>query len=720
MSLPTRLAWCFALWLGPAVFPLPTAGQSPDYPATRRDSTLDGYFGTPVADPYRWLENLTSRETAGWIAAQNALTARYLDGLPQRDAIRARLTELWDYPKVTIPVRWAGRVFYRKNTGLQRQSVLYSRSTLGSPPRELLDPNKLSPDGSIAFADYSVSPDGRFLAYALAEGGSDFRQVHVRDLASGRDLPDTVRWVKFSDIEWTRDGRGFFYSRFPAPKPGEELSGSNRNQRVYYHVVGTEQERDRLIYARPDHPDWFMVPLMSEDGRYLCVYTTKGVSKNRLFYADLESPRKPRIEAPVVPLLEDEESEYIPLGTIGRTLYLLTDYEAPKRRIVAMQLPDTARAHWRTIVPESENVLEDARLVGGQIVVHYLVEVRSQLSIFATSGRYLGRIALPEIGTVGGFDGRIDTPELFYAFTSYLSPTTVYRYDLKTGRSMPFDRPTVAFDPSRYETRQIFYASKDGTRVPMFITGRKDLARDGMNPTLLYGYGGFSASIQPNYSPAVLAWLELGGIYAVPNLRGGGEYGEEWHRAGMLERKQNVFDDFVSAAEYLVRERYTSPAKLAIQGGSNGGLLVGAAMTQRPDLFAVALPAVGVMDMLRYQRFTGGWFWESEYGSSTDSTAFQYLIKYSPLHNLKPGTCYPATLVTTADHDDRVVPSHSYKFTAALQAAQGCSRPALIRIETQGSHGYRPTDKLIAQAADLWAFTAKNLQLSIPATPVQP
>jgi len=720
MSRRGRIAWCFALLLGLAVVPVPAAGQALDYPASRRDTTRDRYFGTSVADPYRWLESLTSRETADWITSQNALTARYLEGLSQREAIRARLTELWNYPKVTIPVRSAGRLFYRKNTGLQRQSVLYTRPTLGSPPRELLDPNKLSPDGSIAFADYSVSPDGRFLAYALAEGGSDFRQVHVRDLASGRDFPDTVRWVKFSDIEWTRDGRGFFYSRFPAPKPGEELSGSNRNQRVYYHVAGTGQEQDRLIYARPDHPDWFMVPFVSEDGRHLLVYTTKGVSKNRLFHADLESPRKPRIEAPVVPLLEDEESEYIPLGTIGRTLYLLTDYEAPKRRIVALQLPDTARAHWRTIVPESENVIEFAQLAGGRIVVHYLVDVRSRLSLFGPTGRPLGRIALPGIGTVSGFEGRNDTPELFYAFTSYLSPTTVYRHDMTTGRSVPFERPTTAFDPSRYETRQVFYTSKDGTRVPMFITGRREPARDGMNPTLLYGYGGFAASIQPSYSPAVLAWLELGGLYAVPNLRGGGEYGEEWHRAGMQERKQNVFDDFIAAAEYLIRERYTSPAKLAIQGGSNGGLLVGAAMTQRPDLFAVALPAVGVMDMLRYQLFTGGAYWESEYGSSTDSTAFQYLIKYSPLHNLKLGTCYPATLVTTADYDDRVVPSHSYKFTAALQAAQGCSRPTLIRIETQGSHNYRPTDKLIAQAADLWAFTAANLEISTPARPVRP
>jgi prolyl oligopeptidase len=720
MSLPTRLAWCFALWLGLAAFPMPTAGQSLDYPATRRDTTLDRYFGTSVPDPFRWLEGLTSRETADWIAAQNALTARYLDSLPQRDAIRARLTELWNYPKVSLPVRSAGRLFYRKNTGLQRQSVLYSRSSVRSPPRELLDPNKLSPDGSIAFADYAVSPDGRFIAYALAEGGSDFRQVHIRNLESGRELSDTVRWVKFSDIEWTRDGRGFFYSRFPTPPPGQELSASNQNQRVYYHAVGTGQEQDRLIYARPDHPDWFMVPLVSEDGRHLLVFTTKGVSKNRLYYADLRSPKQPRIDAPIVPLLEDEESEYIPLGTIGSTLYVLTDFQAPKRRIVAIELPDTARAHWRTIVPESENVIEDARLAGGRLVAHYLVDVRSHLALFGPTGRPMGRIALPGIGTVSGLDGRSDTPELFYAFTSYLSPTTVYRYDMKAGRSAPFEPPRTAFDPSRYETRQVFYASKDGTRVPMFITGRRDLSRNGMNPTLLYGYGGFAASIQPTYSPAVLGWLELGGIYAVPNLRGGGEYGEEWHRAGMREKKQNVFDDFIAAAEYLIGEGYTSPAKLAIQGGSNGGLLVGAGMTQRPDLFAVALPAVGVMDMLRYQEFTGGSYWESEYGSSEDQDAFQYLFKYSPLHNLKAGTCYPATLVTTADHDDRVVPSHSYKFTAALQAAQGCSRPALIRIETQGSHGYRPTDKLIAQAADVWAFTAANMNLPVPIRPIQP
>jgi prolyl oligopeptidase len=715
-----RLLCSLTLSLVMSAVSRPAYGQSLEYPATHRDPTVDNYFGVAIRDPYRWLERLRSPETADWIAAENALTYGYLGGLPQREAIRARLTELWNYPKVTVPVRSAGRLFYRKNTGLQRQSVLYVRASLGSPAREVLDPNALSPDGSIAFADFWVSPDGRYLAFALAAGGSDFRTVHVRSLETGRQLPDTVRWVKFSDIEWTRDGRGFFYSRFPEPPPGEELSGSNQNQRIYYHAVGTGQEQDRLIYARPDHPEWFMVPVLSEDGRHLFVFTTKGVSKNRLFYANLERPKQPRIGAPVVPLLDDEEAEYIPLGTMGTTLYVLTDQGAPKRRIVAIELPDTARAHWRTIVPESENVIDDARLAGGRIVAHYLIDVKSRLALFRPDGSSLGEIALPGIGTVSGFDGRIDTPELFYAFTSFLSPTTVYRYDMKTGRSTSFEPPRAPFDPGNYATTQVFFPTRDGTRIPMFLTARRDLVRDGANPTLLYAYGGFAVSIQPAYSPAVLGWLDLGGIYAVPNLRGGGEYGEEWHRAGMGEKKQNVFDDFFSAAEYLIRERYTSPAKLAIQGGSNGGLLVGAAMTQRPDLFAVALPAVGVMDMLRYQRFTGGSYWESEYGSSTDSTAFQYLIKYSPLHNLKPGTCYPATLVTTADHDDRVVPSHSYKFTAALQAAQGCNRPALIRIETQGSHGYRPTDKLIAQAADLWAFTAANLEVRVPARPVQP
>ncbi len=697
---------------------VPCLAQEPalQYPPAAKTDHRDSYFDTSVADPYRWMEDLNSPETTAWVAAENQLTFGYLDQLPGRDAIRKRLTELWDFPRVSLPTREAGRLFYLKNSGLQRQSVLYQRSSVATSASVLLDPNTLSPDGSLAFADFAVSPDGRLMAYALAQGGADLKEIHLRDLKTGQDLADLLKPVKFTVISWTRDGKGFFYSRYPKQPQGKELSGSNQGQQLFYHIAGTAQEQDRLIYERKDHPEWFVGGGVSEDGRYLEVYLGAGGTENRLYYADLKDPRHPGLSSPVVPLIDLDDAEYTILGNIGRTLYLRTDLGAPRRRIVALELPDTARAHWRTVVPEGDNVIEDAGVAGGRLYVGYLVDVRSQVRFFGFDGHPLGALELPGLGTVGGISSRNDTPELFYSFTSFLDPNTVFRYDFKTGRSTAFEAPHPAFDPSGYETKQVFYPSKDGTRIPMFVTARKGLNLDGLNPTLLYAYGGFDISILPFYSPAVMAWLEMGGVYAVPNLRGGGEYGEEWHHAGMLEKKQNVFDDFIGAAEYLIAEHYTTPERLAIEGGSNGGLLVGAVMTQRPELFAVALPAVGVMDMLRYQKFTGGAFWVPEYGSSDDSTAFQYLIRYSPLQNLKAGSCYPATLVTTADHDDRVVPSHSFKFMATLQAAQGCDHPTLIRVETEGSHGYRPTDKRIAEVADLWAFTAARLGLSpVPA-----
>ena len=699
-----------------AVVPTLSKAQSEPHPRVPRSEVVDDYFGTLVSDPYRRLEDLESAATKAFIASQNEATQTYLGRAHSRAAIRQRLTELWNYPRVGLPRREAGRLFYSRNTGLQRQSVLYTRATLSAGERAILDPNRISPDGSIALAGSRVSPDGLHLAYGLAQGGSDFSTWRVRELASGRTLTDSVAWVKFSGVNWTLDGRGFFYARYPEPERGKVLSAAAEHHRVYYHRLGTPQSSDPLVYEDPAHPDWFHWTTISEDGRYLWIRASRGGPNNRLYYIDLGTPTHPNITLPTVKLIDRDSAEYLPIGNVGDTLYLRTTLDAPRRRIVAVVLPDTSRARWRTVVPQGNDVIEDAVLAGGRLVVQYLREVNSRLVVYSRDGRELAPIALPGLGAVDGLSARNDRPELFYGFVSFLTPPSVLHYDLETGVQTPFGNVRTAFDFSRYETRQVFYPSKDGTRVPMFITARKGIRLDGSTPTLLYAYGGFAVSMTPSYSPADAGWLELGGVYAVPNLRGGGEYGEKWHRGGMRENKQTVFDDFIAAAEYLIRTKYTSSEKLAIQGSSNGGLLVGAAMTQRPDLFAVALPDVGVFDMLRYQRFTAGRFWTEEYGSAEDSTAFRYLIRYSPLHNLKPSTCYPATLLTTADHDDRVVPSHSYKFTAALQQAQSCARPVLLRVETQGSHGYIPTDKQIAEAADVLAFTVGNLGMA-PAAP---
>ncbi len=521
--------------------------------------------------------------------------------------------------------------------------------------------------------------------------------------------------MRFSSTSWTKDGKGFYYSRYPEPPKGEELKAAAAGQRLCYHRIGTDQVKDLLIYERKDLPTWFVGGGVSEDGRYLLIYFARGADRrNRLYVAGLGDPKKPNLAAPVRPLVEADDAEYAPLGNVGSVVYLSTDLDAPKRRIVSLDLRNPDRKRWKTVVPQASDAIENPLMAGDRLVLHYLVDVQSRVRFFSLDGKPQGDLALPGVGTVDGLSGRQDTAELFYEFTSPLVPASVFRYDFTTKKSAAFESARPQFDAGGYETKEVFYASKDGTRVPMFITARKDLPRDGSNPTLLYAYGGFSVSETPTYSPDVPAWLERGGVFATANLRGGAEYGEEWHRAGMLEKKQNVFDDFIAAAEYLVREKITSPEKLAIRGASNGGLLVGAAMEQRPDLFAVALPAVGVMDMLRYHRFTAGVAWMSEYGSPDDPTTFAALRAYSPLHNLKPGTCYPATLVTTADHDDRVVPSHSFKFAATLQAAQGCARPALIRIETQQSHVYAPTDRQIEELADGWAFTAANLGMATP------
>ena len=680
-------------------------------PPTAMIPVTDDHHGVLVADPYRWLENQDAAETAAWVKAQNEVTFDYLLGLPDREPLRKRLTELLDYERYSVPTSRGGRLFFLRNDGLQNQSPLYVQDSLEDSPRLLLDPNLLSPDGTVSLSVTEPSPDGHLLLYATSTSGSDWMEFRVRDVATARDLSDHLRWIKFSSGAWTRDGKGFFYGRYPAPGPDGSLVGANRDMKVYYHRLGTGQDTDVLVYERPDHPEWGFDVSVTDDGRYLVIGVWQGTDIRRQVYlADLNDPGAPDVRAEVRPLLDQFDAGYNVLGNDGSVFYFLTSSGAPRWRIVAIDAANPAPAAWREVVPQRESVLEGAALSGQTVVASYLTDARAELLQFGLDGRLLGEIALPGIGSVTGPSGERGDSRMFYAFTSYLSPATIFHYDVATGSGGVFKAPVVRFDPAKYETRQIFYSSKDGTRVPMFLTHKKGLALNGCNRTLLYAYGGFNVSLTPAFSATLIPWLEQGGVYAVPNLRGGGEYGEDWHQAGMLARKQNVFDDFIAAAEYLIREGYTTPTRLAIQGGSNGGLLVGAVMTQRPELFGVALPAVGVMDMLRFHKFTIGWAWVSEYGSADSAGQFPALKAYSPLHNLAPGTDYPATLITTADHDDRVVPGHSFKFAAALQAANGWKRPAYIRIETKAGHGAgKPISKVIEEQADIYAFILANL-----------
>jgi prolyl oligopeptidase len=703
-----RVALSFAALLATTFAAQAAPPTKVTYPQPRRDNVVDNYFGTKVPAPYRWMEDLNSPELAKWVAEENKLTFAYLDQIPERDWMKQRLTKLWNYEKVSVPRMDAGKLFFSKNSGLQNQSVVYEQASLTAQPHELIDPNKLSPDGSLALQGYDPSHDGNDLAYALSEGGSDWETIHVRDLAQGKDLPDRVKWVKFSGISWTNDNKGFFYSRYPEPPRGEAIQNRVENQALYYHKLGTPQSADRKIYARPDLPEWIIGGQVSEDGRYLFISLVNGTStNNELFYADLGDPAHPDIGAKIQPLFTANDAEYAPLGNIGDTLFVQTTKDAPNRKVVSFKFSDPT--HWRTVVPGTRNVIENSLLAGGDVAVQYLVDAKSEVKLFGTDGRPKATLALPGIGSVVGLSGRNDSKQLFYGFTSYLYPTTVYRYDIASGKTNTFAKPKVDFDPSQYETKQVFYKSRDGTRVPMFITARKGVKLDGSNPTILYAYGGFDINITPGFSPMLPVWLEMGGVYAVANLRGGGEYGEAWHHAGMLSNKQNVFDDFAYAAKYLIAQKYTSTPHLGIQGYSNGGLLVGASITENPKLFGAAYGGAGVMDMLRYQKFSGGALWAPEYGTSDDPKAFKWLAKFSPVQNVRDGTCYPPTIITTADHDDRVVPSHSYKFVARLQHAQGCDNPILLRVETKTSHGYMPTDKRIAQTADVWAFMAWNL-----------
>jgi prolyl oligopeptidase len=697
---------------------MPYSKKRLTYPSCRQSNQADNYHGTLVADPYRWLEDPDSEETKTWIEAENKVTFAYLSEIPAREKIKQRLTKLWDYEKYGIPFKEGEslgdgsteRYFYFKNDGLQNQSVLYTLKTLDAQPRVLLDPNKLSEDGTIALAGLSISEDGKLLAYGLSASGSDWQEWKVRDVETGEDLQDQLNWIKFSGASWTHDHKGFFYSRYDEPNKKTKLEDVNYYQKLYYHRLGTPQSEDVLIYHRPDQKEWGFSGDVTEDGRYLIISVWLGTDpKNLVFYKDLTNPN-----AEVIELVNQFEADYSFIDNDDSVFYFRTDLNAPRGRVIAIDPKNPASENWREIIPQSAETLESVGILNNQFVADYLQDAYTQIKIFDLKGAFIREVELPGIGSAGGFGGKRNDTETFYSFTSFTTPGTIYRYNMVTGKSEVFRQPKVDFNPDNYETKQIFYHSKDGTPVPMFITHKKGIQLDGNNPTYLYAYGGFNASMTPSFSVSLLVWLEMGGVYAMPNIRGGGEYGEEWHQAGMKEKKQNVFDDFIAAAEWLIANKYTKPAKLAIAGGSNGGLLVGACMTQRPDLFGAALPAVGVMDMLRFHKFTIGWAWTSEYGSPDNPEEFKALYAYSPLHNIKPDTAYPATLITTADHDDRVVPAHSFKFAAALQAAQAGDAPTLIRIETKAGHGAgKPTAKIIEEASDKWAFLVRTLDVEV-------
>jgi prolyl oligopeptidase len=674
-----------------------------NYPPAPHCETVDDYHGRQVADPFRWLEDIDSPETGAWIAAQNELTEHYLAAVPRRAEIRRRLEHIWNYERFSAPSREGRQYAFYKNSGLQNQSVLYVAPALDAPARVLIDPNLFSADGTVALSGLAFSHDGERVAYAVSTSGSDWLEWHVRDVAGGTDLGDRVQWSKFSGAAWRADGSGFYYSRYDQPVDAH-FKAANYFHKLYFHRLGTPQADDVLVYERPDHKDWNVAPVVSEDGRWLIIYVSEGTEpRNRVFVQDLAEGGE------VVELLPDADGKYEYLGNDADRFYFQTTRDAPRGRIVSI---DLGRRNVKELVAEQADALDGVSIYGDLIVAHYLHDAHSLVRLYDLNGNDLGEIPLPGLGTVGGFQGKRSDTEAFFSFTSYTAPATVYRYDFASRQTSTVFRPAVDFDPGKYTSEQVFFTSKDGTRVPMIATYRKDTVFDGSAPTLLYGYGGFDISLTPAFSPATLVWLEMGGIYAVANLRGGGEYGEEWHLAGTRDRKQNVFDDFIAAARYLITNKYTRPDKLAIMGGSNGGLLVGAVMTQAPELFGAALPAVAVMDMLRFQKFTIGWAWTSDYGSSDDPEQFEWLFAYSPLHNLRSGIAYPPTLVTTADHDDRVFPGHSFKFAARLQEVQSGDAPVLIRIESKAGHGAgKPTAKVIAEVADRYAFLVRVLDI---------
>jgi prolyl oligopeptidase len=678
-----------------------------EYPKTKKSEQFDDYHGTRVADPYRWLEDDNSAETKAWVEAQNKVTFAYLNQIPEREQIKKRLTELWNYEKYSAPFKRGDKYFYYKNDGLQNQSVLYVADSLNDKGRVLLDPNKLSADGTVALSGLSISDDGKLMAYGLANAGSDWQEWHFMNVETGEKLPDVLKNIKFSGASWTLDGKGVYYSRYPEADAKSKLSGENFFQKLYFHRLGTPQSEDTLIYERPEDKEKFVGGFVSEDGKWLIINVGKGTAPmNMVYVKDLTKK-----DSPIMPVVDRLEADYSFIGNDGSKFYFRTDKNAPRGRVVMVDVADKD-LKWTEIIPQAAETLGGVDFINNQFVGNYLKDAYTQFRIYDINGKFVRNVELPGIGSAGGFGGKRFDTETFYTYSSFNAPPTIYRYDMKTGKSEIFRKADVKFNPADYEVKQVFYNSKDGTRVPMFIVHKKGLKLDGNNPTLLYGYGGFNVNMTPGFSVARLIWLENGGVWAMPNLRGGGEYGEEWHSAGTKLKKQNVFDDFIAAAEYLIKEKYTQPSKLAISGGSNGGLLVGAVLNQRPDLFGAALPAVGVMDMLRFHRFTIGRAWTSDYGSAENPEEFKALYAYSPLHNIKK-IKYPAVLVTTADHDDRVVPAHSFKYAATLQEMQAGDAPVLIRIETKAGHGAgKPTAKIIEEQADIYGFLMKNLGMT--------
>ena len=678
------------------------------YPAAKRVDVVDDYHGVKVADPYRWLEDTNSPETKAWVEAENKVTEAYFARIPQREKIRARLTELFNYERYNGAFQVAGKYFLFRNDGLQNQDVLYVADSPDGPQRVLLDPNTLRADGTAALSGLSVDRDAKRVAYAIAQAGSDWSEWRVRDIATGKDLPDLVQWTKFTNADWTHDGGGFYYQRFPRPTDKTALTAANQNAQLYLHRLGEPESEDKLIYARPDHPNWLFGSTVSDDGHYLILEVGTGdAAKNLLFYQDLTATQPRMVE-----LIHQLAAQFHFVGNRGTELFVHTTDGAPKGRIIAIDTNHPDRADWKEVIPEQAETLGAAQYIGGKLILSYLKDAHSVAKIAGLDAKIEREVPLPGLGTAAWSPAHSNDTELIYSFDSYTAPLTFYRYDLKSNQSTLFRRSKLSFDPSRFETEQVFYHSKDGTRVPMFLMHKKGIQLNGQNPTLLYGYGGFNIAVTPNFSPMFLGWAEMGGVLAVANLRGGSEYGEAWHLSGTKLHKQNVFDDFIAAAEWLIANKYTSTPKLTVFGGSNGGLLIGAVLNQRPDLFGAAMPAVGVMDMLRFNKFTIGAAWEGDYGSPENPEQFRALYAYSPLHNIRPGVHYPPVLITTSDHDDRVVPGHSFKYAATLQAAQGGHAPILIRIETRAGHGAgKPTTKRIDEAADRFAFLIHELHM---------
>ncbi|HUQ49331.1 MAG TPA: prolyl oligopeptidase family serine peptidase [Terriglobales bacterium] len=689
----------------------PAASSRIEYPETKKIEQVDDYHGTKVSDPYRWLENGSSAETAAWIEAENKVTFGYLNNIAMRTQIKDRLTKLWNYERYGTPFKQGGRYFYTRNNGLQNQSVLLTAKSLTEEPKVVLDPNLLSKDGTVALSGYDITEDGKHIVYGVAMSGSDWTEWRVRDIETGQDTVDHIKWVKFSNANSTKDGKGFYYSRYDEPKQASMLRDAVYFHKLYFHKLGTPQTEDVLVYDRPDHKDWNIRGSVTDDGKYLIINISQGTDrKNRVYYKDLATK-----DAPVVKLLDEFDASYSFIDNVGPVFYMITDLDAPNEKVISIDTRNPARSNWKTLIAEGKEPISSVNIVNNMFIARYLKDARSVVKILDLKGKPLRDVALPGLGTVGGFGGRRADVETFYSFNSYTSPSIIYRYDMKSGASTVFKQPKVDFDPANYETKQIFFTSKDGTKVPMFVSHKKGLKLNGQNATYLHGYGGFNISQTPGFSVANMVWMEMGGVFAVANLRGGGEYGKEWHLAGTKLRKQNVFDDFIGAAEWLIANKYTSTPKLAIGGGSNGGLLVGAVLNQRPDLYGAALPAVGVMDMLRFHKFTIGWAWTSDYGSADNPEEFKAIYAYSPLHNIKPGTKYPAVMVTTADHDDRVVPAHSFKYASALQAAQAGDAPILIRIQTKAGHGAgKPVTMQIEEQADRWAFLMNELNAQPP------